>query len=163
MSPQIHTIEANINPKNISRPLAIVISRFNEPIVTQLLKGAVQCLTRLGVEEQKLKVIWVPGAFEIPYICQKLAKQDQFDGILTLGAVIRGETPHFDYVAGEAAKGVAQVSLKYDIPISFGVLTCDTIDQAWTRAGVKGGNKGEETAISLLEMIQLGYQIQKDQ
>jgi len=138
---------------------AIVVSRFNSFIVESLLNGAVDTLQRHGVNDDNLTVIYVPGAYEIPLATQRLAASKKFDAIIALGAVIRGGTPHFDYVAGECAKGVAQVSLNYDIPIAFGVLTVDTIEQAIERAGTKAGNKGAEAALSVLEMVSLFKQL----
>jgi len=134
---------------------AIVVSRFNSFIVESLLSGAVDALKRHGVEEADIKIVRAPGAFELPLVAQRVAKAKDFDCIIALGAVIRGGTPHFDYVAGEATKGLAQVSLQYDVPVSFGVLTTDTIEQAIERAGTKAGNKGAEAALGALEMVSL--------
>jgi len=134
---------------------AIVAARFNSFIVDHLLNGAVDTLVRHGVEEKSIDVIHTPGAFEIPLATQRVAATKQYDGIIALGCVIRGATPHFDYVAGECVKGIAAVTLKYDVPIALGVLTVDTIDQAVERAGTKAGNKGAEAALSALEMVNL--------
>ena len=134
---------------------AIVAGRFNSFIVEHLINGAVDTLVRHGVEAKTIDVIHTPGAFEIPLAAQRLAATKQYDGIIALGCVIRGATPHFDYVAGECAKGIAAVALKFDVPISFGVLTVDTIEQAVERAGTKAGNKGAEAAMSALEMVSL--------
>jgi 6,7-dimethyl-8-ribityllumazine synthase len=134
---------------------AIVAGRFNSFIVDQLLAGAVDTLIRHGIEEKSIDVVHAPGAFEIPLAAQRVAATKQYDGIIALGCVIRGATPHFDYVAGECAKGIAAVSLKFDIPIAFGVLTVETIEQALERAGTKAGNKGVEAAMSALEMASL--------
>jgi 6,7-dimethyl-8-ribityllumazine synthase len=134
---------------------AIVAGRFNSFIVDHLLAGAVDTLARHGVEEKGIDVIYTPGAFEIPLAAQRLAATTQYDGIIALGCVIRGATPHFDYVAGECAKGIATVALKFDVPIAFGVLTVDTIEQAVERAGTKAGNKGVEAAMSAIEMVSL--------
>ena len=134
---------------------AIVAGRFNSFIVEHLINGAVDTLVRHGVEAKTIDVIHTPGAFEIPLAAQRLAATKQYDGIIALGCVIRGATPHFDYVAGECAKGIAAVALKFDVPISFGVLTVDTIEQAVERAGTKAGNKGAEAAMSALEMASL--------
>ena len=134
---------------------AIVAGRFNSFIVDHLINGAVDTLVRHGVEAKTIDVIQTPGAFEIPLAAQRLAATKQYDGIVALGCVIRGATPHFDYVAGECAKGIAAVALKFDMPISFGVLTVDSIDQAVERAGTKAGNKGAEAAMSALEMVSL--------
>ena len=134
---------------------AIVAGRFNSFIVEHLINGAVDTLVRHGVEAKTIDVIHTPGAFEIPLAAQRLAATKQYDGIIALGCVIRGATPHFDYVAGECAKGIAAVALKFDVPIAFGVLTVDTIEQAVERAGTKAGNKGAEAAMSALEMVSL--------
>lgn len=134
---------------------AIVAGRFNSFIVDHLLAGAVDTLVRHGVDAKSIDVIHTPGAFEIPVAAQRAAATKQYDGIIAVGCVIRGATPHFDYVAGECAKGIAAVALKHDIPIAFGVLTVDTIEQAVERAGTKAGNKGAEAAMSALEMVSL--------
>ncbi len=135
--------------------LAIVASRFNGFIVESLVEGAVDVLRRHGIGDDAMELVRVPGAFEIPLVVQRLATSERFDGVIALGAVIRGATPHFDYVAGECAKGLATVSLDSDIPVGFGVLTVDTIEQAVERAGTKAGNKGAEAALSVLEVISL--------
>ncbi|WP_026907361.1 6,7-dimethyl-8-ribityllumazine synthase [Paucisalibacillus globulus] len=132
--------------------IGIVVGRFNEFITTKLLSGAEDALKRHGVNEEDLTVLWVPGAFEIPLAAKKLATKGEFDAIITLGTVIRGATPHFDFVSSEVAKGVANIGLQSDIPIIFGVLTTDSIEQAIERAGTKAGNKGYEAAISAIEM-----------
>ena len=134
---------------------ALVVSRFNEFISSKLLSGAWDCLTRHGADGALVDVAWVPGAFEIPLIAQRLAATKRYDAIICLGAVIRGSTPHFDYVSGEVAKGVAKVQLDAGIPVIFGVLTTDTIEQAVERAGTKAGNKGWDAAVSALEMANL--------
>ena len=134
---------------------AIVASRFNEFIVDSLLKGALRCLEQHGAADTDVEVVRVPGSFEMPLAVDKLAATRRFDGIIALGAVIRGGTPHFEYVAGECTKGLAQVSLQYDVPIAFGVLTVDSIEQAIERAGTKAGNKGAEAAMSTIEMVNL--------
>ena len=133
----------------------IVISRFNEFIGSKLLSGAIDELTRHGVDENNIDVIWVPGAFEIPLVTQKAAKLNKYSAIITLGAIIRGSTSHFDYVAAELSKGIASVSLEYSVPVIFGVLTCDNLEQAIERAGTKSGNKGSEAAKSAIEMASL--------
>lgn len=139
---------------------AIVISRFNSFICESLLEGAIDTLKRTGqLSDENITVVRCPGAFEIPLVTKQVAKTGKYDAIIALGAVIRGGTPHFDYVAGECTKGVAQVGLEYDIPIAFGVLTVDTIEQAIERAGTKAGNKGAEAALSALEMVNLLSQI----
>lgn len=131
----------------------IAISRFNGFITESLLTGCIDTLKRHGANESDLTVVRVPGAFELPFIVQRMAKTKQYDAIIVLGAVIRGGTPHFDYVAGECTKGIGQISLQQDIPIAFGVLTVDTIEQAIERAGTKAGNKGGEAAMSAIEMV----------
>lgn len=131
---------------------AVVISRFNEFISGKLLSGAWDCLTRHGVDPGDIDVAWVPGAMEIPLIAKRLAGTQRYDAVVCLGAVIRGSTPHFDYVAAEVAKGVAAVQLSEGVPVIFGVLTTDTIEQAVERAGTKSGNKGWDAAVSALEM-----------
>ncbi|MDC7224069.1 MAG: 6,7-dimethyl-8-ribityllumazine synthase [Spirochaetales bacterium] len=132
----------------------LVVSRFNDIITSRLESGAEDCLIRHGVSPENLKVIRVPGAFEIP-LAASWAAEEKPDGIICLGAVIRGSTPHFDYVAAEVSKGVASLSLDKGLPVGFGVLTCDTLEQALERAGSKGGNKGWEAALSVLEMAAL--------
>jgi len=134
---------------------AILVARFNSYIVESLLEGAIDTLKRHGVSDENIEVIRVPGAFEMPIAAQRIAKQNNYNSIIALGAVIRGGTPHFEYVAGECVKGLAQVSLNADIPVSFGVLTVDSIEQAIERAGTKAGNKGAEAAITALEMVNL--------
>jgi 6,7-dimethyl-8-ribityllumazine synthase len=133
----------------------IVASRFNEFIGSKLLAGAQDCLTRHGVAAGDIDVAWVPGAMEIPLIAQRMARSKKYDALICLGAVIRGSTPHFDYVAGEVTKGVAQVQLDSGVPVLFGVLTTDNIEQAVERAGTKGGNKGWDAALSAVEMANL--------
>jgi len=135
--------------------IVLLVSRFNSFVVESLLAGAIDTLKRHGAEERDLEVVRVPGAYEMPIAAQRLAASKRFDAIIALGAVIRGGTPHFEYVAGECTKGLSSVSLKYDIPIAFGVLTVDTIEQAIERAGTKAGNKGAEAAMSTIEMINL--------
>lgn len=137
------------------RKIGIVVSRFNSFISERLLEGAVDSLVRSGVNDNDVDVARVPGAFEIPLVAQKMAKSGKYDAIICLGVVIRGATPHFDYVAGEVAKGTAQVMLDSQVPILFGVLTTETIEQAIERAGSKAGNKGSEVAVAALEMINL--------
>ncbi|ULL15514.1 6,7-dimethyl-8-ribityllumazine synthase [Paenibacillus sp. H1-7] len=137
----------------------IVVGRFNEFITSKLLGGALDALKRHGVQEDEIEIAWVPGAFEISLIAQKLAESGKYDAVITLGAVIRGSTPHFDYVCNEAAKGVAAISLKTGIPTIFGVLTTDSIEQAVERAGTKAGNKGWEAATTAIEMANLTKQL----
>jgi 6,7-dimethyl-8-ribityllumazine synthase len=134
---------------------AILVARFNSFIVESLLEGAIDTLKRHGVSEGDIEIYRVPGAFEMPIAAQRIAARKKHDAIIALGAVIRGGTPHFDYVAGECVKGLSQVSLNADIPVSFGVLTVDSIEQAIERAGTKAGNKGGEAAITALEMVNL--------
>lgn len=150
-------IEGNLIAQNIR--VAIVASRFNSFITQSLIGGAIDFLERHGHDTQSTEVAWVPGAFEIPLAAQKLAATGRYDGIICLGAVIRGGTPHFDYVASEVTKGIAHVSLQHGIPVAFGVLTTDTIEQAIERAGTKAGNKGADAAASVVEMINLLAQI----
>lgn len=135
--------------------IAIVAARFNGFIVNSLVSGAVDALHRHGTALDAIELVWVPGAFELPLAVQRLARSQRFDAIIALGAVIRGSTPHFDYVAGECAKGIAKISLDQDIPVAFGVLTVDTIEQAVERAGTKAGNKGVDAALTVLEMVSL--------
>jgi len=135
--------------------IAIVASRFNTCITSKLLEGAKDCLYRHGLSKEQLHTVWVPGAFELPLIAKKLAESGHYQAIICLGAVIRGETSHFDYVCAQTAKGIASVSLSTDIPILFGVLTTETLEQAINRAGAKHGNKGWEVALAALEMCNL--------
>ncbi|WP_195571070.1 6,7-dimethyl-8-ribityllumazine synthase [Paenibacillus sp. 1001270B_150601_E10] len=137
----------------------IVAGRFNEFIVSKLVSGALDALNRHGVKDEEIDVAWVPGAFEIPLIAQKMAESGKYDAVITLGAVIRGATPHFDYVCSEVAKGVAQVGMKTGVPTVFGVLTTDSIEQAIERAGTKAGNKGWEAASTAIEMANLTNQL----
>lgn len=137
------------------KKFAIVISRFNEFISANLLDGCVDTLTRHGVQDSAVDVVWVPGAFEIPVVALKLAKSKKYDAVICLGTVIRGSTPHFEFVASEAAKGVAKISLDTSVPCIFGIITADTLEQAIERAGTKDGNKGRDAAISAIEMANL--------
>ena len=137
----------------------LVVSRWNSFVVESLEKGAIDALVRHGTAETELTIVRVPGAFEMPVAIERIAAKGGYDAIVALGAVIRGGTPHFDYVAGECVKGMAQVSLKYGIPVAFGVLTVDSIEQAIERAGTKAGNKGAEAAMSALEMVNLLRQL----
>ena len=141
--------------KGDGRKIGIVVSRFNSFIAEKLLDGALDSLVRSGVNSEDIVVARVPGAFEIPLVAQKMARTGRYHAVLCLGAVIRGATPHFDYVAGEVAKGTAHVMLDTGVPILFGVLTTDTIEQAIERAGTKAGNKGSDVAIAALEMVNL--------
>ncbi len=133
----------------------IVVGRFNSFISEKLLSGALDALTRHGVKMEDVTVAWVPGSFEIPLLAKKMAKSGKFDAVICLGVIIRGATPHFDYVAAEASKGIAQAMLETEVPIAFGVLTTDSIEQAIERAGTKAGNKGFDAALSALEMVNL--------
>ncbi|WP_286164754.1 MULTISPECIES: 6,7-dimethyl-8-ribityllumazine synthase [Clostridia] len=135
--------------------IGIVVGRFNEFITGKLLEGAEDTLIRHGVAADQITVAWVPGAYEIPLIAKKMAMHEEYDAVITLGAVIRGATPHFDYVCNEAAKGVSQASLQMNKPVIFGILTTETIEQAIERAGTKAGNKGSEAAIAAIEMVNL--------
>ncbi|MBI2902606.1 MAG: 6,7-dimethyl-8-ribityllumazine synthase [Candidatus Methylomirabilis oxyfera] len=138
---------------------AVVVSRFNDFITTQLLEGALDCLVRHGAEEDDLHLVKVPGAFELPCTAKRLAASRNYDAVIALGAVIRGATPHFEFVAGEAAKGIAAASLETGVPILFGVITANTVDQAIERAGTKGGNKGFTAALAAIEMASLFAQL----
>lgn len=133
----------------------IVVARFNDMITDKLLEGATDRFIRLGAREQDIDVSWVPGAFELPRAVQQFVQSGDYDGVVALGAVVRGETPHFEYVASEASKGLAQLNLNLPVPVTFGLITADTMDQALDRAGGKQGNKGAEAAESLVEMINL--------
>ncbi|WP_456325039.1 6,7-dimethyl-8-ribityllumazine synthase [Desulfonauticus submarinus] len=153
----LKTIEGKLEAKGLK--IALVASRFNDFIVDKLIAGAVDYLTRHGLEREYLTLVRVPGAFELPLVAKKLAKSKKFDGVICLGSIIRGATPHFDYVAAEASKGIALVSLETETPVGFGVLTTDTLEQAIERAGSKAGNKGAEAAQALLETIRVMEQI----
>lgn len=153
----VKTIEGNLIAKGKS--FGIVASRFNDFITRQLIDGCVDTLVRHGVDKGAIEVVLVPGAFEIPLAAQKLAKSKRFDAVICLGTVIRGATPHFDYIAAEVSKGIAHVSLDTGIPVVFGVITADTIEQAIERAGTKDGNKGKDAAMTALEMANLITQI----
>ncbi len=138
--------------------IGIVVSRFNAFITEKLLEGALDACRRHGVSEADVEVAWVPGAYEIPFMARKMAESGRFDAVVTLGAVIRGATPHFDYVANEVAKGVGQLALNSAVPVIFGVLTTDTIEQAIERAGTKAGNKGWDAVVAAIEMANLSRQ-----
>ncbi|MCQ4923677.1 6,7-dimethyl-8-ribityllumazine synthase [Tissierella carlieri] len=146
-------IEGNLVAQGIK--VGIVVCRFNEFIVSKLLGGALDGLKRHGVEDEYIEVAWVPGAFEIPLVAKKMANSNKYDAVICLGAVIRGSTPHFDYVCAEVSKGIASVTLSSEIPVIFGVLTTDSIEQAIERAGTKAGNKGYDAAVSAIEMANL--------
>ena len=142
-------------PDGTGLRIAVALARFNQAVTEQLLAGALQALHEHGVADDAVDVAMVPGAFELPLCAQRLAATGRYDAIVCLGAVVRGETPHFDFVAGEAARGIGDVSRRHDLPIAFGVLTTDTIEQALARAGGERGNKGFEAAVTALEMAQL--------
>ncbi|MDR6123846.1 6,7-dimethyl-8-ribityllumazine synthase [Bacillus sp. SLBN-46] len=154
-----YTFEGNLVGSGLK--VGIVVGRFNEFITSKLLGGAQDALKRHGVEEANVDIAWVPGAFEIPLIAQKMANSKKYDAVITLGTVIRGSTPHFDYVCNEAAKGVSATALTSGIPVIFGVLTTDSIEQAIERAGTKAGNKGWDAAVSAIEMANLCRNIEQ--
>lgn len=141
------------------KKFAIIVSRFNNFITNKLLEGALDGLYRHNADEENITIVYVPGSYEIPLTAKKLAESKKYDAVIALGTVIRGDTPHFDYVANEVAKGVAQVNLEIGVPVVFGVLTTDTIEQAVERAGSKGGNKGFDAAMTAIEMVSLLSQI----
>ncbi|HHS84077.1 MAG TPA: 6,7-dimethyl-8-ribityllumazine synthase [Gammaproteobacteria bacterium] len=149
----INVVEGNLVVEGAR--FGLVVSRFNSFVVESLQSGAIDCLLRHGASERDIEVVKVPGAHEIPLLAQRMAASKKYDAIIALGAVIRGATPHFDYVAGECAKGLAAVSQQHGIPVAFGVLTVDTIEQAVERAGTKAGNKGSDAALSAIEMVNL--------
>ena len=146
-------IEGNFEAKGIN--FAIVVSRWNQFIVSKLLDGALDALRRHKADEDKITIVYCPGSFEIPLIVQKCAESRKYDAVIALGAVIRGSTPHFDYIASEVSKGIANVNLKTDVPCIYGVLTTDSIEQAIERAGAKAGNKGFDAAVAAIEMANL--------
>jgi len=148
-----NSIKADLIAKG--KKFAIIVSRFNEFISSKLVEGCLDTLARHGADEKAQEIVWVPGAFEIPPVAQRLAKSKKYDGVICLGAVIRGSTPHFDYIASEVAKGVAKVSLDANVPCVFGVITADNLEQAIERAGTKDGNKGRDAALSAIEMANL--------
>lgn len=152
------TYEGKLVSKGIK--VGIVVARFNEFITSKLLSGALDGLKRHDVNEDDISVAWVPGAFEIPLIASKMAKSNKYDAIICLGAVIRGSTTHYDYVCSEVSKGVAQVSLNSDIPVTFGIVTTENIEQAIERAGTKAGNKGYDCSVSTIEMVNLIREIE---
>jgi len=154
---QIKTIEGQLCAKGLKVVLAA--GRFNDIIVDRLISGAVDYLCRHGLDPKNITIVRIPGAFELPLVCRKLAKSGKYHGIVALGAIIRGATPHFDFVANEAAKGVAHVSLETGVPIGFGLLTTENIEQAVERAGSKAGNKGADAAAAMLETIRVLEQI----
>ncbi|MCK4244814.1 MAG: 6,7-dimethyl-8-ribityllumazine synthase [Candidatus Omnitrophica bacterium] len=152
-------IEGELNAAG--KRFALVVSRFNEFISKRLLEGALDCLRRHGAKEEDLAAIWVPGAFELPYLADLLAKRKKYDSIICLGTIIRGETPHFDYIATQVAKSINQISLSSGIPVIFGVITTDNLEQAIERAGTKKGNRGWSAAMSAIEMVNLFDKTQK--
>jgi len=149
--PKVHEGQLNAEGKHF----AIVVSRFNDLVTTRLLDGAIDCLKRHGAADENIEVAWVPGAFELPIVAQKLARTGRFDVVTCLGAIVRSDTPHFDYVAGESSKGIARVGLDTGVPITFGIITADTVDQAVQRAGVKAGNRGWDAGMNAIEMASL--------
>lgn len=157
----IRTIEGDFTSASTAGAhYALVVARFNSFIVDSLLAGAVDALVRHGVSEKNITVIKVPGAFELPLVAKRVARSGKYDAIIALGAVIRGSTPHFDYVAGECAKGLGQVGMEHELPVVFGVLTVDTIEQAVERAGTKAGNKGADAAMSAIELVSVLRRLQ---
>ncbi len=153
----VKTIEGQFDAKGLK--FAIIATRFNDFIVDRLVGGAVDYLARHGCEREDMTIVRIPGAFEMPIVAQKLAKSGRYHGIIALGAVIRGSTPHFDFVAGEATKGLAHISLDSGVPVGFGLLTTDSIEQAIERAGTKAGNKGVEAAAAVLETVRVMEQL----
>jgi len=151
--------EGNLLGKGLK--IGIVVSRFNEFITSKLLEGALDGLRRHGVDEENIEIAWVPGSFELPYTAKKMAERGIYDAIVCLGAVVRGATPHFEYIASQVARGVAQTSLESGLPIIFGVVTTDTLEQAIERAGTKLGNKGFDAALSAIEMANLYRQLRE--
>jgi len=149
----VKVIEGGLIAKG--KKFGIIASRFNDFMTKELVSGCIDTLVRHGAQDQDLTVSWVPGAFEIPLIAQKMAKSKSYDAVICLGTVIRGATPHFDYIAAEVSKGVSKVSLDTGIPVIFGIITADTIEQAVERAGAKDGNKGRDAAVSAIEMVNL--------
>lgn len=150
---KVKTIEGDLVVRDAR--FTVIAARFNDFVVGSLIRGAVDCLCRHGANETDIELVRVPGAYEMPLAVQKVASQRRCDGIVAIGAVIRGATPHFDYVAGECTSGVASVSRQHGMPIGIGILTTDTIEQAIERAGTKAGNKGEEAALAVIEMVNL--------
>ena len=149
--PRVHEGKLNAQGKRF----ALVVSRFNDLVTTRLLDGALDCLQRHGAVDEDIEVAWVPGAFELPVVAQKMAQTGRFDVVTCLGCIVRSDTPHFDYVAGESSKGIARVGLDTGVPITFGVITADTVEQAVQRAGVKSGNRGWDAGMNAVEMASL--------
>ena len=150
------------SPRGAGRRFAIIASRFNEPITAKLCEGASDALTRHGASPEDIDVVWVPGAWELPAAARRLLTTERYDALVAVGAVIRGDTPHFDYVAGEASRGLAQAGADFDRPIGFGLLTCDTMEQAEARAGGAHGNKGWDASLAALEMADLFTRLDRD-
>ncbi len=144
---------------NVAGKFAIVAARFNQLIVDRLVAGAIDAFTRHGVADESLDLVWVPGAFELPSVARKLAGSGQYAAVICLGCVIQGETDHYDYVCSQTASGIAQASMETSVPVIFGVLTCDTLEQAMNRAGGKAGNKGTDAALAAIEMVSLLKQL----
>lgn len=149
-------------PSGVGRRIVVLASRFNEPIVKKLVDGALEALLKYGVAFEDIDVVWVPGAWELPVAARWLLGSERYDGLVAVGAVIRGETAHFDYIAGEASRGLAVVSAESETPVGFGVLTCDTDEQAEARAGGAHGNKGWDAAVATLEMVDLHNRLEPD-
>jgi 6,7-dimethyl-8-ribityllumazine synthase len=149
-------------PSGVGRRIVVLASRFNEPIVKKLVDGALEALIKYGVAFEDIDVVWVPGAWELPIAARWLLATERYDGLVAVGAVIRGETAHFDYIAGEASRGLASASADSDIPVGFGVLTCETDEQAEARAGGEHGNKGWDAAVATLEMADLQTRLEPD-
>lgn len=155
----MRTFEGKLVGKGLR--FAIVVSRFNDVVTTRLLEGALDCLFRHDVQKEDVEIFWTPGSFEIPVTAKKLAQTRKYDAIICLGCLIRGDTPHFDFLSAEVTKGVAQVSLEHTLPVIFGILTADTLEQAFERSGAKQGNKGFQAALSALEMANLFKEMEK--
>ncbi|MFA6635786.1 MAG: 6,7-dimethyl-8-ribityllumazine synthase [Candidatus Omnitrophota bacterium] len=151
--PEIKSIKGSMVANK--KRFGIIVSRFNEFVSSKLLEGAVDTLIRLGGKSEDIQTVWVPGAFELPMAAKKMASSGKYDAVICLGTIIRGETPHFDFIASEAAKGVASVAMNSETPCVFGVITADTLDQAIDRAGTKSGNKGRDAAMTAVEMCNL--------
>jgi len=150
-------------PKGNRRRFAVIASRFNEQITTKLVEGAMDALQRHGAAPDDIDLVWVPGAWELPIAARRLLATDRYDALVAVGAVIRGETPHFDYVAGEASRGLSRASAEYDRPVGFGLLTCDTMEQAESRSGGAHGNKGWDAAMAAMEMADLLERLDADE
>lgn len=155
----IKTLEGQLIARG--KKFGLVAGRFNDFITRKLLEGAIDTLSRHGVKEEEMEVAWVPGSFEIPYAASRMAGSGKYQAVICLGAVIRGDTPHFDYIASEVAKGIARISLDTGVPTIFGVITADTLEQALERAGTKAGNKGSDAALAAIEMVNLFDQLGK--